>query len=91
MKRQSETFKKAQGLPISTIIIFIIGLLVLVIIAVIFIGRSGLFGASLKSCTGQGGTCSTDSCGEGQASVFNHDCREKNQGDYCCIPVEEKT
>ena len=44
--------KKAQGLPISTIIIAALGILVLVVIGAIFGGQIGEFGRAAKACPG---------------------------------------
>jgi len=51
--------KRGQGLSMNVIIIAAISLLVLVVLAVIFIGRSGTFAQTTKSCATQGGTCGT--------------------------------
>lgn len=45
--------KKAQGLPISTIIIAALGILVLVIIAAIFGSQITRFGKSANECPGR--------------------------------------
>ena len=41
---------KAQGLPISTIIIAALGILVLIVLAAIFSGQIGKFGRAASSC-----------------------------------------
>ncbi|MBI4450505.1 hypothetical protein HY642_00895 [Candidatus Woesearchaeota archaeon] len=53
--------KKAQGLSINTIIITILALLVLVVIAIIFTGRVGIFGRGVSTCPGRCDvTCNTN-------------------------------
>lgn len=44
---------KAQGLPISTIIIAALGILVLVVIGAIFGGQIGKFGKAASECPGR--------------------------------------
>ena len=44
--------KKAQGLPITTIIIAALGILVLVVVGAIFGGQIGTFGRAAKECPG---------------------------------------
>lgn len=44
--------KKAQGMSLNVIIIAALGLLVLVILAAIFVGRTGLFTKEVDKCTG---------------------------------------
>lgn len=82
--------KKAQGLPVSTIIIFAIALVVLVIVLIIFTGKTNIFSTGLKSCESQGGTCSPTACNElnpPKGNIPNHNCKEQNKGNYCCIGV----
>lgn len=45
--------KRAQGLPISTIIIAALGILVLVVIGAIFGGQIGKFGKAASECPGR--------------------------------------
>ncbi len=45
--------KRAQGLPISTIIIAALGILVLVVIGAIFSGQIGKFGKAASECPGR--------------------------------------
>jgi hypothetical protein len=44
--------KKAQGLPISTIILAVLGLVVLVILFAIVTGRMAIFGRATAECPG---------------------------------------
>ena len=86
--------RKAQGLSLNTIIIAALALLVLVIVAVIFTGRAGLFRVESGSCDNNGGQCvRTDCDGAFQRSV-GHDCNldgddTLNEGQaidgICCI------
>ena len=54
--------KKAQGLPMNVIVIAAIALLVLVVIALIFMGRIGGFSKGVAECQNQGGVC-LSACG----------------------------
>lgn len=45
--------KKAQGLPITTVIIAALALLVLVIIVLVFTGRITMFGRGVSECPGR--------------------------------------
>jgi len=45
--------KRAQGLPISTIIIAALGILVLIVLAAIFSGQIGKFSAAANACPGR--------------------------------------
>jgi len=49
--------RKAQGLPINTIIIAIIGLAVLFVLLFIFLKKGGEFGKATTGCESQGGQC----------------------------------
>lgn len=44
---------KAQGLPISTIIIAALGILVLIVLAAIFSGQIGKFSTAANACPGR--------------------------------------
>ena len=44
--------KKAQGMSLNVIIVAALGLLVLVILAAIFVGRTGLFTKEISRCSG---------------------------------------
>ena len=43
--------KKAQGLPITTIIVAVIGLIILVVIVMMITGKLGAFGEGLKTAS----------------------------------------
>ncbi|MBN1157562.1 hypothetical protein JXA85_08135 [Candidatus Woesearchaeota archaeon] len=73
--------KKAQGMSVNVIIIAALALLVLVILAVVFLGRMDIFGRQSNSCTSQGGKCMSSGCEEGY-SVIPLKC--SNEGDVCC-------
>lgn len=55
---------KAQGMPINIIIIAAISLLVLVILVIIFTGRTGVFTKESGNCVNNGGVCTTGDCSE---------------------------
>lgn len=49
--------KKAQGMSLNVIIIAALGLLVLVVLAIIFTGRTGVFVRESDKCDIKGGKC----------------------------------
>ena len=62
--------KKGQGLSMNVIIIAALALLVLVVLTIMFLGRTATFGEASVDCQQQGGTCATI-CGQGDAEGFN--------------------
>ena len=95
--------KKAQGMPMETIIISIIVILVLIVLVFIFIGKFNIFGKTTKSCSSQGGVCTSVyddvkctllgcSCGSDMVYVSNTDCEGTEKEltkvtSICCINV----
>lgn len=80
--------KKAQGLSMNIIVMAAIALLILVILAIIFMGRMGVFGQQVAACKNQGGNC-RDACvspeieyGPASAACISADGAKP----YCCIP-----
>jgi hypothetical protein len=49
--------KKAQGLSVTTIVIAALAVLVLVVLAVVFLGRLTIFQRTITGCEGSGGVC----------------------------------
>lgn len=91
--------KKAQGISLNVIIIAALGLLVLVVLAIIFTGRTGVFVRESDKCELQGGRCveSREDCtglyervGWG-ACDLNSDNRfhynNEDEDGFCCISV----
>lgn len=77
----------------NVIIIAAIGLLVLVVLAVIFIGRAGTFAGTVQDCESKGGNCLTDrsEC-EGTYQTTTRDpCflsdGNKDTDSFCCLTV----
>ena len=90
------THKKAQGLSLNAIIIAALALLVLVILAVIFMGRAGMFRKESGSCGTMGGYCSRTDCAGDYERQVNYDCDLDGDGStgegksvdgVCCISV----
>jgi hypothetical protein len=91
--------KKAQGLPMETIIIAALVIIVLVILAIIMGVRFNLFGSTTKSCTAQKGECLADgdypgvsttipaSCGDDRAYIKGTDCESLDPKQICCMDV----
>ncbi len=71
--------KKAQGLSMNVIIIAALALLVLVILSVIFMSRTGMFISDSKNCEQLGGRCValTDECPAGYVA--------KSMGSMKCL------
>lgn len=81
--------KRAQGMSLNVIIIAAIGLLVLVILAVIFIGRIGTTTRNVDACKGQ---CvdTVDDCQGQYKKPTNDPCfglDNKPTDKVCCISV----
>ena len=94
--------KKAQGLPIQTIIIFGILIIVAFIIIFFFSGKFNFFSQTVGSCPSQGGICLHEATGipkptscrdvdDKPLTVITQDCavkeEDKEKGGPCCIPV----
>lgn len=91
-------FKRGQGLSMNVIIIAAIALLVLVILAVIFIGRMGTTAKNIDKCQGQCIVSTGDSpdsdCKEQFGTYYKGtrdpclDSNNKNiDGQICCVGV----
>ena len=79
--------RKAQGLSLNVIIIAAIALLVLVILAIIFIGRMGTTTKGIDACKGQ---CidETLECNEELGQYYQEDnTGECPEGQICCVGV----
>jgi len=86
--------KKAQGLSLNVIIIAAIGLLVLVVLAIIFTGRSGIFVREIEKCTG---VCvmEKEDCAGTYSRIVSQACDMNEDGKwtllaedgYCCVTV----
>ncbi len=74
--------KKAQGLPLNTIIVAILVLIVLVIIVLIFTGRMGIFRTSIEDCASKGGI-------ESDTETEGYACYSIEENKYCCIQIDE--
>lgn len=78
--------RKAQGLPLSTIVIAALVLIVLVILILVFTGKIRIFGAGLEDCEAKGGKCQA-MCGPMQAPLKGTDCEKKEPKEICCISI----
>lgn len=94
--------RKAQGISLNVIIIAALGLLVLVVLAIIFTGRTGIFVKETDKCGtkyGTAGSCvaSKDDCSGDYDKIQWGACdlsgdekyhynNEDNDG-YCCVTV----
>lgn len=88
--------KKAQGMSLNVIIIAALGLLVLVILAIIFTGKTGAFVRESDKCEVQGGHCiaiKEDCVGQYQKVItaacdLNGDSKFEFTNDgFCCVSV----
>ena len=85
--------KKGVELSLNVLIIAIIGLLVLLVLSAIFLGRIGSFGQKAGDCEVQGGKCAIE-CGNpdfGTADMKKNvlaTCAEvAGESRVCCIPL----
>ena len=86
--------KKAQGMPITVIIIAVLALLVLVILALIFTGGLGKWITKVGDCETKGGKCAF-TCGsaaeetqEYQTEYSEWKCPDKeDQAQKCCVKI----
>ena len=79
--------KKSQGMPLNVIIIAVLGLIVLVVLAAMFVNKSKDFSSGLGSCSAKQGTCQGAVCDSSQTEIPNS-CPEKNHpGKYCCAKI----
>ena len=76
---------KAQGLSLTVIIVAAIALLVLVVLSVIFIGKSGWFVDNVDDC--QGSCVTQEVCSAQEMSrVTDGDCGD-DESLVCCVVV----
>ena len=82
--------KKGVEISMNVIIIAAIGLLVLVVLSVIFLGRAGVFGRESQSCVVQGGVCG-EKCGEPGTPTADYGQRNPipscPEGQVCCLKI----
>jgi len=82
--------KKGQGISMNVIIVAAIALLVLVVLSIIFLGRTGDFGKGVADCENKGGQCESGGDCTTDADEYN----TKFPGwkcptttDACCIKL----
>lgn len=83
--------RKKADLSLNTIVVAAIGLTVMVILIVMFIGKARLFGKGVSSCTEKGGECVagfTVCLNTGGVTISGTDCDDSGQ--VCCYkkPVQ---
>lgn len=81
--------KSGQGLSLNTIIIAAIALLVLVVIALIFMGRINIFGGGVTECNNNGGECmaTVSECTQEGGTIKSGGQWECEDAEYCCLKV----
>ncbi len=88
--------KKGVEISMNVLIVAAIGLLVLVVLSIIFLGRIGTFGQQSASCEVQGGKCAV-ACNNADYGTQNFQsrnplltCPDSATGDkqICCLPVK---
>jgi len=86
--------KRGAELSLNVIIIAALALLVLVIVAVIFMGRAGTFRKESGNCANMGGYCSRTGCTNDYERKVAYDCNMDNDNTFnegqsidgvCCI------
>ena len=82
--------KKAQGMPLNTIIIAMIVLIVLVVLIYFFTVKFKGFGEGVEDCKVKTGEdCKSQPCselGRGYVEIDNTNCDEE-QGQHCCLKI----
>ena len=79
---------KGQGISLNAIIIAALALLVLVVLAMVFTGRLGVFTQEAKSCATMGGTCVADEIdcsGEEERVMSRYSCTDETS--VCCLRI----
>ena len=86
--------KKAQGMPINVIIVATLALIVLVVLTVMFTGRTKIFAETLQSCAAKQGQCEAGPLcsGNNKVVIANTNCPEteqdkKEKRNICCVQV----
>ena len=79
--------RKAQGLPINTIIIAILAIAVLFVILFVFFRKGGEFTQATSDCVAQGGTCVSGGCSVDSIRVMTGRCAD---GSVCCRTLFKK-
>ena len=84
--------KKAEGLPITIIVVAIMALLVLVIVLVIFTGKIGESNRGFSSCIGDGKGCvkSDSECSSDEAAIPKKCGKIGDKsfiGEFCCAKI----
>lgn len=82
--------KRAQGISINVIVIAAIALLVLVVLAVVFLGKIGGFTSGASDCENKGGSCVVGSCPGSTITYNNLQCPNTASGasQTCCLAVQ---
>jgi hypothetical protein len=80
---------RAQGISINVIVVAAIALLVLVVLAVVFLGQTGKFTQGVNDCQSNGGSCTTGACPSGTIEYSSNKCPDTSSGarQSCCVKV----
>lgn len=82
--------KKAQGISMNVIIIAALALLVLVVLSIIFLGRTSQWSSQTADCVSNGGSCEgAASCtaANGLQHYAPWDAKCAENGEICCIKL----
>lgn len=83
-----KTTKKAQSISMNTIVIAAIALLVLIVLAAIFTGRTKIFGSEIKKCENLGGDCvGRRVCAANEKEITGAFCPQS--APKCCLVLYE--
>ena len=81
-------------MPVNTIVILGLALIVMIVLAVIFLGKTTIFGTGLSQCSGGGKFCTQDraTCeASGGAATPMNNCNDDedpdSEGKYCCVKI----
>ena len=79
--------KNAQGLSLHVIIIALLGIIIMVVLIMIFTGKTKFFSKHLANCEAKGGTC-LENCDANHVEHYGTDCAsredERANGPHCC-------
>jgi hypothetical protein len=82
--------KKAQGMPLNTIVIAAIVLVVMVVLILIFTGRMGKTSQDLQTCQAQGGKCVTKGlCDPTIGEKLIEETSDCETNEECCITLRD--
>lgn len=77
---------KGQSLSMNTVIVAALALLVLIVLALIFMGKIRIFGTESRRCANQGGMCEP-TCDPNEKEVSGTECSDYTPPQSCCVDL----